>query len=395
MVINDFDFVPCPAVHFGAGKSRGLGAIASAWGKRALLITGRRSLRAMALYASLIEALEDQGLELTIAQVSGEPSPDWVDRTVDDNRDKKIEVVLGVGGGSVLDAGKAVSAMLLQDRSVMDYLEGVGTGAVHDGRKVPFVAVPTTAGTGSEATKNAVLSRVGSGGFKKSLRHDRFVPDAAVIDPELMISCPPDVTAACGLDALTQLLESYVSRSASPLTDALAASGMARVGQSLVPACAEGARDVKVRADMAYGALLSGITLANAGLGIVHGLASALGAAFPIPHGVVCGTLLGVLTAATIDKLLKKHGPDHPAMKKYAQAGKPLSGSDEVDSIVSDCRRLVQQLETWIDDLNIPRLGAFGIESSDLDRLIAAGGNKKNPIDLEPEEIRDALLKRL
>ena len=193
--------------------------------------------------------------------------------------DRGIDVVLSTGGGSVIDAGKAVSAMLRVEGSVAEYLEDVGTRK-HPGTKVPFVAVPTTAGTGCEATRNAVLSRVGPDGFKKSLRHDNFLPDAAVVDPVLTLSCPPDITAACGLDALTQLLESFVSTKASVLTDVLALSGLEHIGNSLVPACTNSGQDIDMRANLSYAALMSGITLTSAGLGTVHGFASSIGGLF-------------------------------------------------------------------------------------------------------------------
>jgi alcohol dehydrogenase class IV len=284
--------------------------------------------------------------------------------------------------------------MLTQAGSVVDYLEGVGTGAVHSGAKIPFVAVPTTSGTGSEATKNAVLSRVGSGGFKKSLRHDNFVPDVAVLDPVLTLSCPPPVTAACGLDAFTQLLESYVSTQASPMTDGLAEQGISHMAPHLVSACGEGAGDPAVRAPLACGALLSGITLANAGLGVVHGLASTLGGWFEIPHGVVCGTLMASAASATIRKLQERHGPDHPALKKYARAGALVCGRSTGDPL-RDCRLLVEKMEEWIDRLAVPGLSRFGIRGEDLDRIARNSGSKNNPVSLEPEEIEALLRERL
>ncbi|MHC4945346.1 MAG: iron-containing alcohol dehydrogenase [Planctomycetota bacterium] len=394
MVIPEFTFARTPAVRFGPGSLEHMERLIPALGRRALVVFDTRFARASDRVDRLLSALERERIKTSSTGLEGEPSPDWVDQTVSSFHKEGIDVVLAVGGGSAIDAGKAVSAMLLQEGSVVDYLEGVGTGAVHDGSKVPFVAVPTTAGTGSEATKNAVLSRVGPGGFKKSLRHDRLVPDLAILDPGLLVTCPPHVTAACGMDALTQLLESYVSQGASPLTDALALSGLSHMATSLIPACKEGGGDVEVRGRTAYAALLSGITLANAGLGVVHGLASAFGGAFPIPHGVVCGTLVGALTKATINKLLTLHGTEHPAQEKYARAGTVLGGGKSSDK-EAGCRRLVETLESWIDELEIPRLGTYGIAAKDLDMIIQAGGNKKNPVPLDPGEIRTALLERL
>jgi alcohol dehydrogenase class IV len=301
---------------------------------------------------------------------------------------------MAVGGGSAIDAGKAISAMLLEGGSVMDYLEGVGAGAKHSGTKVPFIAIPTTAGTGSEATKNAVLSRVGPGGFKKSLRHDNFVPDIALIDPELALPCPADITAACGMDALTQLLESYVSTGASPITDALALNGLEYVANNLVPASSSGAGDIEVRAGIAYASLLSGITLANAGLGVIHGFAAAIGGLFPAPHGVVCGTLLGEVTRANIEWLLKEKGAEDESLRKYAKAGAVLAGRETGD-IAGDCDLLMETIDEWARILDLPLLGEYGVGISDIDGILEETSLKKNPAALGKEEMRIIIESRI
>ena len=281
--------------------------------------------------------------------------------------------------------------MLPVGEGVMDYLEVVGT-KTHDGRKLPFIAAPTTAGTGSEATKNAVLSRTGENGFKRSLRHDNLVPDLAIIDPELMIGCPRDVTAAGGLDAFTQLLESYVSTAASPMTDALAWSGLEKVRDSFVPLFTETRDDTDLRGCMAYAALMSGITLANAGLGIVHGLASPLGALFGMPHGVACGTMLAGAVRATIKKLISLD--DTTSLKKYARAGALLTGCNPVE-MGRCCEALIDVLDSWVEVLEMPRLSVFGVRDEHLDRIIDEGGNKNNPAALDREETREMLRGRL
>lgn len=383
-----------PSIIFGAGKFRGVGEIIERFGKTVLIVTGRSSFRVSAEWDSLVASLKDRSIDHFHVSVEGEPSPDIVDATVAEFGDKRIEVVLACGGGSVIDAGKAISAMLLLKGSVCEYLEGVGTGAAHDGSKVPFIAVPTTSGTGSEATKNAVLSRIASDGFKKSLRHDNFVPDIALLDPLLTLSCPPHVTAACGLDAFTQLLESYVSTNASPVTDALALGGLESAGKCLVPACTDGSGDADIRAGMAYAALMSGVTLANAGLGVVHGLASPIGGRFDIPHGVVCGTLIGGATSVTINKLMNEHGANHPALIKYANVGALLGGTHG-DNVESGCRMLVEKVNEWIDKLEIPRLCAYGIQEKDLDIIADEAGNKNNPAQLDTSEITEVLRARL
>ncbi len=216
-------------------------------------------------------------------------------------------------------AGKAVSAMIPVEGSITDYLEGVGDRE-HPGTKIPFIAMPTTSGTGSEMTKNAVISEVGEHGFKKSLRHNNFIPEMAIIDPEMMLSCPAGLTAASGMDAFTQLLESYVSRQANPMTDALALQGLKQIKNYLLRAYLEGDNNLEARSGMALAAMFSGITLAHAGLGLVHGFASPLGAYFDIPHGVVCGTLMAPVFAYTIENLIDQ--PDHPAIHKLVIVSK-------------------------------------------------------------------------
>ena len=224
-----------------------------------------------------------------------------------------------MAGGSVMDAGKAVSAMIPVEGSITQYLEGVGDRE-HPGTKIPFIAMPTTSGTGSEMTKNAVISEVGEHGFKKSLRHTNFIPEMAIIDPEMMLSCPAGLTAASGMDAFTQLLESYVSRQANPMTDALALQGLKQIKNYLLRAYLEGDNNIEARSGMALAAMFSGITLAHAGLGLVHGFASPLGAYFDIPHGVVCGTLMAPVFAYTIENLIDQ--PDHPAIHKLVIVSK-------------------------------------------------------------------------
>ena len=359
-----------------------------------LIVTGSQSFVSSGKKDIIDKALRKKSVAPLYFPVSGEPSPYLIDDAVSKFRNSDIYIVCSIGGGSVIDTGKAISAMLLHDDSVFDYLEGVGTGKKHDGVKVPFIAVPTTAGTGSEATKNAVLSCVGPSGFKKSLRHDNFVPDAALIDPELMLSCPPNITASTGMDAFTQLLESYVSTQSTPLTDALAFSGLCHAAENLIPACTTGAGDVEVRAGMAYAALLSGITLANAGLGVVHGLASALGGLFDIPHGVICGTLVGAATRVSISVLKKQKNTGENALKKYARIGALLSGNDSGDTDRC-CELLIIKLEEWTDLLNLPLLNEFGVKESNIENILNSTGNKNNPAKLDRCEIRQIIESRL
>ena len=394
MVIESFVFANTPKVVFGAGTFGKLDDIISQYGEKVLIVTGGSSLRAAGQYEELCDRLRKRSMQVFDVAVKGEPSPALIDEAVERHRHKQIDAVLSIGGGSVLDAGKAISAMLLQDDSVMAYLEGVGKGKKHTGTKVPFIAVPTTSGTGSEATKNAVLSQIGEKGFKKSLRHDRFVPDIAVLDPMLTISCPPDVTAASGLDAFTQLLGAYVSVQASPMTDVVALSGLHYIKECLIPVCTTEADNVNARAGMAYASLMSGIALANAGLGIVHGLASPVGGYFDIPHGVVCGTLVGEAVKMNIGLLRQEGVGENPYLKKYAKVGAMVAGTDEND-VERCCEQLIAAVEEWIKVLKIPRLGKYGISKHDLDKIAEAAGNKNNPVQLEKEQIMQLLLNRL
>ena len=387
-------FSRIPALRFGPGSVSELADILSNYGTSVLILTGASSLARSGKKRKLEEDFAEKGLDAVFMTVRSEPSPELVDNAVLRFRRRFIDVVCAIGGGSVIDAGKAVSAMLPSGDLVSDYLEGVGTGAVHDGRKTPFVAVPTTAGTGSEATKNAVLSHVGRGGFKKSLRHDNFVPDIAVIDPELAVDCPRSVTAASGMDALCQLIESFVSIKANPLSDTLAISGIEHASNGLVPACTTGSDNVDARGDMAYAAFLSGVTLANAGLGVVHGFASSVGGMRAIPHGVICGTLLAEATAVTIEKLRTQGAAGKPFLDKYARAGRLLSGGAAHEN-KDDCDRLVDILRGLTDELDMPRLGDYGITAFNVKAILDKTSAKNNPGGLDREDMRRILEARL
>jgi alcohol dehydrogenase len=386
-----------PRVEFGAGSIAKLPDIVAGFGNSILLVTGARSFPEMPQWNDLISAFRARGLSWQHVTVNGEPSPQLIDAVVSRHAGDAIEVVLGVGGGSALDAAKAIAGLLRVQRSVMDYLEGVGPELSYEGPAVPLVAVPTTAGTGSEATRNAVLSTAGRDGFKKSFRDEQLVPEYAVIDPDLLASCPPAVIAANGMDALTQLLESLVSLRASAVTDALAVSGLHAVRDGLLPWYRRTAKDMSAaRSRMAYAALLSGITLAHCGLGSVHGLASPLGAFYPIPHGVVCGTLVATCTEVNI-QALRAREPHNSALDKYAEAAAILCNCSFPDR-ESALAGLVKQLAEWTTLLELPRLGEYGLEESGLDHVVAhsrGSSMKTNPLVLTDAEIRACLLERL
>lgn len=390
--VPSFTLTRGPRLIFGAGRLSEIGKLAAAYGHRILLLTGHRSNKEADI---VLAALTKLGFRVSRTRVQGEPTVALVDQLVEKYRPEGIELVIGMGGGSVMDAAKAVSAMLPNDASVRAYLEGVGD-RLHNGKKVPFIAIPTTSGTGSEATRNAVLREAGEQGFKKSLRHDNLAPDLALIDPQLMLSCPPTITAACGLDALTQLLESYVSTGANPLTDALAFSGILHFKAGFLPAYREGAVNLAARGAMAYAALMSGITLSAAGLGVVHGLAGPLGGFFDIPHGVACGSLMAVATGVNIH-WLRHHAEREEAelhLAKYAMVGHMLSDKEPKD-INEGCDLLVEALNNLINETAIPRLDAFGVKETDLEKVVAAADLKNNPARLSPEDLLNILKLRL
>lgn len=397
MDFTAFSISRFPRILFGHGRIHEIPALAATYGLNCLLVTGEKSFCTSPRWDSFTKALAEKGLCWLHTTVSGEPSPAIVDDAVKQFHSQNINVVIAIGGGSVLDAAKAIAGLLPYGNSVMDHLESVGKNIPYHGPSLPFIAVPTTAGTGSEATKNAVLSVQGLNGFKKSFRDECLIPEYAVLDPDLLESCPKALIAADGMDAFTQLLESYVSSKANPFTDALAWSGINAFKEGFFAAW-EGKEPEAShgRAAMAYASLLSGITLAQVGLGSVHGLASPLGAYYPIPHGVVCGTLVSAATEVNINTLQARE-PKHPALAKYAQVGRLLAENPMLDDI-SARTALVKLLADWSETLELPRLHCYGITAADFPRIVAnSRGNSMltNPIVLTDEEIQAILVKRL
>ncbi|MBL8486622.1 MAG: iron-containing alcohol dehydrogenase [Rhodocyclaceae bacterium] len=395
-MIGPFSIARLPRIEFGAGAIDKLPGLLAGYGGRLLLVTGRRSFTESPAGERFLARLAAGGLAWDHLRVSGEPSPALVDEAVAAYRGAGIAAVAGIGGGSVLDAAKAVAGLLKPGNSVLDHLEGVGPELPYRGPATPFVAVPTTAGTGSEATKNAVLSARGPGGYKKSFRDEKLVAEWAVVDPDLLAGCPPALIAADGMDAFTQLLESFVSARANPMTDALARSGIMAVKDGLLAWHAGGEDAAAGRARMAYASLLSGICLAQTGLGSVHGIAAPLGALFPVPHGVACGTLVAEATAANI-AAMKSREPENPALPKYAEIGrrfamqKGLNGDDARDFLVATLRR-------WQEALALPRLAACGIAAGDIPSIVAGSRGssmKTNPVVLTDGEIAGILAARL
>mgnify|MGYP002713101348 CR=1 FL=1 len=390
-----FSIARLPRIEFGNGVFNKVAELCSAYGRRVLLVTGAKSFLGSTFYQQLQDDFSARQLSLELCQVPGEPSPQRVDEAVKQFAAADIDVVLGIGGGSALDAAKAIAGLLKVQRTVMDYLEGVGPELTYEGPALPFIAVPTTAGTGSEATKNAVLSVQGKDGFKKSFRDDKLVAEYAIVDPQLLASCPPGVIAANGMDALTQLLESYVSTRSNVMTEALAISGLRAARDGLL-ALYRNSDDARAREQMAYASMLSGICLAQTGLGSVHGLASPLGAFYPIPHGVVCGTLVAEATRVNIDAMQQRE-PDNVALDKYARLAEILSERRIRDH--QEARdSLIALLADWTEQLQLPGLAHYGVHENELDHVVAhsrGSSMKTNPIVLSDAEIHRLLVARL
>ena len=386
-VIFPFSFKTLPKIIFGSRVRHEISQSVTQYGLKTLLITGGKSFVHSAYFNELEKRLAGKDIDYATENISAEPAPKSIDDIVAKYGNEQMCSVVAIGGGSVLDAGKAVSAMLQEDGPVADFLEGVGTKQP-SGKKIPFIAVPTTSGTGSEVTSNAVLSRVGSEGFKKSLRHDNYIPDIAIIDPELTVSCPPALTAACGMDCFSQLVEAYLSTNSSPLTDAFSLQGIHAISRSLLIAFRQG-DNIEARSDLSYAAMLSGIVLANAGLGTVHGFASVIGGILPVAHGILCGTLMEPTNRLTLARL-RQQDTENPALKKYAVLGKVFSNKNQKhDAWYQD--HFINVLNQMSDNLEIPNLSKYHLTNETIEKIISDTGNKHNPVDFDHEDLATIL----
>jgi alcohol dehydrogenase class IV len=319
--------------------------------------------------------------------VAGEPTVAMVLDGIRMAQAAGCDVVIGFGGGSALDTAKAVAALLTNPGDPLDYLEVIGRGQQIRERPAPFLAIPTTAGTGSEVTRNAVLA-VPEQQVKVSLRSPMMLARVALVDPELTYSLPPDVTASTGMDALAQVIEPYVSRRANPMTDLYCREGILRAGRSLRKAYNDGS-DQQAREDMAFASLMGGLALANAGLGAIHGFAGPIGGMYPASHGAVCAALLPAAVKINARAMAERE-PDHPALRRYAEIAAWVTGSP-----VAGVAELVQWLEELRADLRIPGLSAYGLAAKDLPVLVEKGmvasSMKANPIILNQTELREIL----
>lgn len=392
--IRAFTIGRLPRITFGPGSIAEVPAAVARHGRSALVLTGR-SFAGSSRWATLEERLGSHGVGVSHALVpTGEPSPATVDALVAAFRGTGVDVVVGIGGGSVLDTSKALAGLLRARTSVVDHLEGAPGQQPYEGPAIPWIAVPTTAGTGSEATRNAVFTAPGPSAAKRSFRDERLVAAEAIVDPDLLVGLSPETIAANGADAVTQLLESYTSTRAGPLTDALALEGL-RAAATALPrwhaAVRGGGDDPAARAAMAYAALLSGICLAQAGLGVVHGLVAPLGARIPVSHGAGCGALLAAGVATNLRALdAGRGGPE--ALDRYAVLARVLvPDSAGNPSDVAARAGLVSWLGSLVAELGIPRLAAFGLTDEDAG-IVAGQARTSSSMRTNPVELTDAEL---
>jgi alcohol dehydrogenase class IV len=382
-----FEFSTATRIVFGPGKAGEIGALAKNAGHRALVVTGREARRAEKLLASL----QSTGKGVVTFTVAGEPELATVGQGTKLAKSEGCDFVIGFGGGSVLDAAKAIAAMLENDGDLLDYVEIVGRGEPLAKSSAPFIAIPTTAGTGSEVTRNAVLASP-EHKVKVSLRSPFLLAKMALVDPELTYDLPPALTASTGLDALTQLIEPYVCLCANPLTDGLCVEGIRRVARSLREAVRDG-QNQSAREDMAVASLFSGLALANAGLGAVHGLAGPIGGSFPAPHGAVCAALLPRVMAANVRALRERDKPGW-ALNRYARIAQICTGNGQATADTG-----VEWVRQLVADMRIPPLRVYGMRTEHITEIVTKATNassmKANPIVLTADELADTLQQAL
>lgn len=383
----NFTFATAAQIVFGAGSFAQLGTLASSLGDSILLVTGSGKAGPEKARENLTKA----GLRVTVFTVDGEPNVAMVQAAIQLARENECNCVVCFGGGSVIDTGKAVSALLTNPGDPLDYIEVVGKGLPLSEKPAPCIAVPTTSGTGSEVTKNAVL-KVSEKRVKVSLRSQAMIPDVALLDPELTLSVPPSVTASTGMDALTQVLEPYVSRFANPMTDMYCLEGIRCGSKSLRIAYHDGG-NIEARTDMAWCSLLGGLALANCKLGAVHGFAGPLGGMFKAPHGAVCARLLPVVVGMNV-KALTERDAENRALVRYSRVAQILTGDQEAKVVDG-----IEWLEDLTNDLGIPGLARYGMTEADIPAVIEKASRsssmKGNPITLTDDEMAKILQEAL
>jgi len=381
----DFEFATAARIVFGAGRFKEIGAVGAGFGSKALVATPFKP--GAGLYARMKRYLDEQGVQMVALPVSGEPDVGSIQAGVALARAERCDWVIGFGGGSAIDTAKAVAALAPQTGPIVDFLEVVGSGKALSAAPLPFVAVPTTAGTGAEVTRNAVIG-VAERQVKVSLRSPSMLARVALVDPQLTYGAPPEVTAGSGADALTQLIEAFLSNAANPLTDALCREGIQRAARSL-PVVARDSQQAAAREDMALASLFGGLALANARLGAVHGFAGPIGGLRPAPHGMICARLLPLVCAANL-AALRLRQPQNPVIGRFDELARLLIGDPQAraeDGIV--------WLESLIRELRIPGLSRYGVGEADLAALVQnaqqASSMKGNPIVLSEAELSEIL----
>ena len=373
-----FEFATANRILFGPGNVAQIPNLAARLGQRIFVVTGSKERS-----STLVDGLLASGLLVDLFEVKGEPDLDCVLMATRNSREFGTQVVIGFGGGAVLDVGKAVAAMLTNSGDLLNYLEVVGAGQALEKPSLPYIAVPTTAGTGSEVTRNAVIA-VPEKRVKVSLRSPFMLPNYAVVDPELTYSLPPSVTASTGMDALTQLIEPFVCSASTPLTDAICRDGIARAASSLVKAYENGT-DVAARQEMALASLYGGMALANARLGAVHGLAGPIGGMSHGPHGAICARLLPFVIETNLHALRTRQ-PGSPAIERYTEVARILTGNGNARA---------EDAAVWVNHLcealNIRPLSEYGLASDEFPALVEqsqkASSMKGNPISLTDAEL--------
>ena len=378
-----FEFSTATQIIFGRGKLLEIGQNAKVRGSKAMVVYGSSLNRS----AQLISELYDHGIKYIMYSVKEEPTIEVVRTGVEICRHEECDLVIAIGGGSIIDAGKAIAILSANDGDIVDYLEVIGRGMEISNPGIPMIAIPTTAGTGSEVTHNAVIGAPDHQ-VKVSLRSQYLLPTIAIIDPDLTISMSPEVTASTGLDALTQLIEPFVSKKANPLTDAICQEGMKYSGGSILNAYRNG-KDTQSRVNLSLASLFSGFALANAKLGAVHGFAGVLGGMYHAPHGVICAALLPPVMKVNIQALQKRE-PESQFISRFERIAQILI--DNVDSRAEEAVDFIWQLNL---DLSIPTLSNYGVTEDAFPEIIvkAAGSSsmKGNPILLNPDELYSIL----
>lgn len=382
--VPSFEFATAGKIIFGRGTLAQLAPAAASLGKHALVITGRKTERAKPVF----DLLAGAGIAVEFFSVGNEPTVQNVLDAVELARSAKCDMVVAFGGGSVLDLSKSVAALITNPGSPFDYLEVIGKAQPLTVRPAPCIAVPTTSGTGSEVTKNAVILSPDDH-VKVSIRHPWMLPALAIVDPECTLSMPPAVTASTGLDALTQLIEAFICIRANPVTDGFCREGLPRIIRSLRRAYENGA-DLDAREEMSLASLFGGLALANAGLGVVHGFSSPLGGMFSAPHGMVCAAILPYAMRANLNAI-QERAPESIALARLTEFGKLTGGQTAADGI--------QWLITLCQDLNVPALSKFGITENNfpvlVEKAMTASSTQGNPVKLTAEELYQILLDAL